>query len=161
MTTLAHDSIPPAARRATPTHDTVREGLGLGMRVGVATWLWLAILDAVAGTPFRTIATLGGATTFTIIHFVLCAAYGLAIIGIVHASMRTPSVMFAMIFFTILFHGAFAMLTAFVAQLGLGGGAWMRFLAGNAIAAAITFTYVARRHSLRAIFHAAEADLNE
>src|SRR5438105_1588010 len=41
-----------------------REGLTLGLIVGTAIWLWLVIIDAVAGQPFRTFHVLGGILTF-------------------------------------------------------------------------------------------------
>lgn len=130
----------------------------LGVIVGLVTWLWVCALDVLAGTPFATIRSLGGAATFSVIHFALCLAYGIGIVAAVHAAMRTPSVVFAMVFCTILFHGAFVMLTALLGQLGPGDGAWSRFLVGNIIAAAVTWVLVTRRHPLGAILHRAEAE---
>src|SRR5207249_6684154 len=43
---------------------SLREGLTLGLIVGTAIWLWLVIIDAVAGQPFRTFHVLGGILTF-------------------------------------------------------------------------------------------------
>jgi len=44
-----------------------------------------------------------------------------------------------------------------IANIGIGDLAWGKFFVGNLIAAAITFALVARDHSLRDLFHAAEA----
>ena len=145
------------AHPAPKTHSTVREGTRLGLIIGAATWLWVAGFDLVKGEPFQTIDFLGGLVPFTLIHFALCLAYGFTIIGAVHASMKEPTVMFAIIFCAILFQAAFVVITAMVSNIGIGQPAWGRFLLGNFIASAITFALVARDHSLRDLFHKAEA----
>jgi hypothetical protein len=151
--------VPTATSRICPApriHSTVREGTRLGLIIAVTTWLWLAGFDLVRGEPFRTIHFFGAAR-FTVIHFALCLGYGFTIIGAIHASMKEPTVMFAIIFCAILFQAGFVVLTALLANLGIGPLAWGQFLVGNFIAAAITFALVARDHSLRDLFHAAEA----
>ncbi len=65
--------------------------------------------------------------------------------------------MFAIIFCAILFQAAFVVLTAMLANIGIGQLAWGKFLVGNFIAAGVTFALVARDHSLLDLFHAAEA----
>jgi hypothetical protein len=150
----AHSS---SSRRAQTTHNTLREGVQLGLIVGVATWLWVAGLDVIAGEPFQTFQLLNGIIVVTIVHFALCLAYGLTIIGVIHASMKEPTVMFAVIFCTILFQGAFVMFTALLANVGLGDVAWGKFFAGNVMAAVLTYVLVNRHHSMRALYHAAEA----
>lgn len=139
-------------------HNTTREGAELGLMVGLATWVWVALVDALAGSPFQTMRSLAGVAMFTAIHAALCLAYGIAIVAAVHAAMRTPSVVYAMVFCTILFQAAFIMLTVFLAELGAGTAAWSRFLVGNAIAAVLTFVMLASRHSLWDIFHRAEEE---
>ena len=135
----------------------MREGVALGLIVGAATWVWVAVFDVVAGQPFETSQLLGGIATYTLIHFALCLAYGLTIMSGVHASMKEPTVMFAVIFCTILFQGAFVMLTEILANVGVGEFAWGKFLAGNLMAAVLTYVLVNRHHSLRDLYHAAEA----
>lgn len=147
----------PSSRRARASHNTLREGVSLGLIVGVATWLWVAAFDVLTGHPFQTPEFLGGIVRFTLIHFVLCVAYGLTIIGAVHASMKEPTVMFAIIFCTILFQAAFVMLTALLANIGIGQLAWGKFLLGNLMAAALTYILITRRHSMRDLYHSAEA----
>ena len=66
------------------THQSLREGLTLGLIVGTAIWLWLVIIDAVAGQPFRTFHVLGGIALFTVLHYLLCLAYGVAAVAVVH-----------------------------------------------------------------------------
>ena len=147
----------PSARHAPKTHSTTREGLGLGLIIGVTTWLWLAGFDFVRGEPFQTIHFLGGFTRFTLVHFTLCLAYGFTIISALHASMKEPTIMFGIIFSAILFEAAFVVVTAMLANIGLGELAWGKFFAGNLIATAVTLVLITRNHSLREMFNAAEA----
>src|SRR5256712_3952904 len=56
----------------------LREGGILGLVVATSIWLWIAIVDALAGEPFRTFAVLGGIRLFTVLHYALCLAYGVA-----------------------------------------------------------------------------------
>jgi hypothetical protein len=146
-----------ASRDEPAPHSTLREGIRLGLIVGAATWLWVAAFDVVAGEPFQTAQFLSGIVIFTAIHFVLCLTYGLTVMSAVHASMKEPTVMFAIIFCTILFQAAFVMLTAILANVGIGHLAWGKFLAGNVMAAILTYVLVNRHHSMRELYHAAEA----
>ena len=139
-------------------HNTSREGLQLGATVAIITWLWIAALDALAGTPFQTMHALGGTAFFSIVHVGLCLAYGIVIVATVHAAMRAPSLIFAMIFCTILFQAAFAMFTSVLGQLGAGSGTWLRFFAGNVLAAVVTYVTLARTHPLKSILDRAEAE---
>ena len=146
-----------SSRRAQKPHNTLREGVGLGLIVGAATWLWVAAFDVLSGQPFETLQLLSGVVSFTIIHFVLCLGYGLTIMSAIHSCMKEPTVMFAIIFCTILFQGAFVMLTAILANVGVGDLAWGKFLVGNLMAAVLTYVLVNRNHSLRDLYHIAEA----
>jgi hypothetical protein len=146
-----------STRRERGSHDTIREGIRLGLIIGVATWLWVAGFDFVVGEPFHTLQFFGGFVGFTLMHFTLCLAYGLAIIGAVHGSAKEPTVIFALIFCTILFQTAFAGLAAILDNAGLGRFAWGRVFAGNIMAAGLTYAVIARDHPMRALFHAAEA----
>ena len=146
-----------AALDAPKTHSTLREGARLGFIIGAVTWLWVAGFDLLKGQPFQTIDFLGGVAGFSLLHFALCLAYGITIIGAVHAAMKEPTVMFAIIFCAILFQAAFVVVTAMLANIGIGQPAWGRFLLGNSVAAALTFALVARDHPLRELFHEAEA----
>lgn len=159
MTTMSpHPHATAHPDRATDGHDTIREGFQLGILIALATLAWVVLVDLLVGEPFRTMLVLGGPALFSAIHVALCIAYGLAIMAAVHSAMVTPSVVFAMIFLTILFQAAFVMVTAFAAQLGLGALAWPRLLAGNVLAAALTWWFINRRHSLATLYHAAEED---
>lgn len=143
--------------RTRESHNTTREGIRLGLIVGVATWVWLAGFDFVVGEPFHTFHFLGGTVGFTLIHFALCLAYGLAIITAVHGSKTEPTVIFALIFCTILFQAAFVGLTAMLDNAGLGQLAWGKFFFGNLMAAVLTYVLIARDHPMRELYHTAEA----
>ena len=68
------------------SHSSFREGAILGAVVGTGIWVWIALVDAVVGEPFRTFAVLGGVARFTTLHYVLCLAYGVVAVSVVHAS---------------------------------------------------------------------------
>jgi hypothetical protein len=146
-----------STRRARGSHNTVCEGIRLGLIIGAATWLWLAAFDFVVGEPFQTLHFLGGSVGFTLIHFALCLAYGLAVISAVHGSMKEPTLVLALIFCTILFQAAFVVVTAILANAGVGQLAWGKFLFGNMMAAVLTYALIARDHPMRELYRAAEA----
>jgi len=138
-------------------HNTTRESIQLGLIFGVTTWLWVAGFDYAKGQPFHTFDFLGGIARFTLVHFALCLAYGFTIISALHASVKEPTVMFGIIFSAILFQAAVVVMTAMLANIGIGQLAWGKFLVGNLIATGITLALISRDHSLRDLFHAAEA----
>ncbi len=149
------------AKNAAGLHDTMREGLQLGMIVGAVTWSWLAGFDFVTGAPFRTFHLLGGVAGFTMVHFALCITYGVVIMSAVHGALREPTLIFALIFSSILFYAAFGMVTAMFANGPLGQDAWGKFFAGNVVAGVVTYVFVDRRHSLSGLYHDAEAHLKD
>jgi hypothetical protein len=146
-----------AKYRTTRLHSTTREGVRLGLIVGLVTWLWLAGFDYAMGRPFHTVQFLGGFAGFTLIHFTLCTGYGVAIISAIHASASEPTIMFALIFSTILFQAAFFALTLLLENIGLGSGAWGSIFLGNVLAAGVTYVLIARDHPIRQLYHNAEA----
>ena len=145
------------AQPAVSTHSTSREGVRLGLIIGAATWLWVAGFDYVRGEPFYTIDYLGGLAKFTLVHFVLCITYGLTLMSAVHASMKEPTVMFALIFCTILFQAAVVAATGVLENIGVGRQAWAQFLVGNIIATVVALYVISRDHSLLKLYHQAES----
>jgi hypothetical protein len=145
--------------RASEEHNTTTEGVRLGLVIGVITWLWVAGFDFITGEPFQTLRFFGDVAGFTLLHFLLCVAYGYSIMSAVHASLKEASVIYALIFSSILFQAGFVMLTILLDSFGLGSAAWGRFLGGNLVAAVITYAIVARRHPLLEVFRTAEANL--
>lgn len=139
-------------------HSSIREGVQLGLIVATSIWAWLALVDAAAGEPFRTFTVLGGVVPFTILHYLLCLAYGVIAVSAVHRAAREPSLLIAAAFVFFILEFAFAMLTALLAQVGLGELAWVRILGGNLVGAALTFVLLSRKHSLREELRRAEAE---
>ncbi|MEO7082699.1 MAG: hypothetical protein ABI442_03075 [Gemmatimonadaceae bacterium] len=134
----------PTARK----HDSWREGVRLGLIVATTTWLWIALVDALAGRPFHTFNGLGGVGPFTVVHYLLCVAYGVVILSVIHAAERAPSVIFGLMFGIILFECAFAMVTNLIAVATLGNIAWVSIFGANVLAAALAFALLARTHPL-------------
>ena len=139
-------------------HDSLREGAALGVVVATATWLWLALVDAVAGEPFLTFAVLGGIIAFTIVHYLLNIAYGAAIMAGVHGAVRAPSLIFGIGFGFLMLEFAFALLSAALWHSPLGSLAFLRIFGGSVIGAAVAFTVILRHHPLAALLHQAEEE---
>lgn len=149
-------SLPTVSR--THTHDSLREGISLGLVVATVIWLWLAVVDAVVGEPFLTFTVLGGIAGFTVMHYLLNVAYGVAIMSIVHAAGRQPSAIYALGFGFIMLELAFALVTAAFSSGRLGELAWIRLFGGNVIGALIALVIVMRWHPLVALLHEAERE---
>lgn len=139
-------------------HSSLREGIVLGLIVATTIWVWLAVVDALAGQPFQTFRVLGGVAFFTALHYVLCIVYGVATLGVVHGAARTPSLLVFAAFCFFLLEFAFVMATVLLSNVGLGQLAWVRILGGNVIGAVVTFVVLARRHPLLKEFQQAERE---
>jgi len=140
------------------THDTRREGVALGLVIATAIWAWLALVDALAGEPFHTFATLGGVTVFTVVHYLLNVTYAVVIVAAIHGAVRTPSLMIALAFGFVMVQFVFAMLSAVFSNLGLGQLAWVRIFGGSLLGGALTFVILARKHPLAAQLRRAEEE---
>jgi hypothetical protein len=147
--------------RATPhSHpDSLREGAMLGLIVATATWMWVVAIDAVAGDPFRAFTMLGGVAIFTAMHLLLNVVYGVAIVSVIHRADRAPSVIIGLIFCFIIIEIAFAMVTIFLSNLGMGELAWLRIFGGSLVGGLIAFGVLQRRHPLALYLHRAEAEV--
>ena len=143
---------------ARPVHDTRREGVRLGLILATTTWSWLVVVDAAMGRPFHTFEALGGVAVFTPVHYLLNIVYGIVLLAAVHGSERTPSLSLAMVFGSLLFEVAMAMLTVILAQYWLGDGAWVGVFGGSLIASAVAALLLARTHPLIAYVHRAEEE---
>src|SRR5687768_13551793 len=129
-------------------HDSLREGTALGIIVATCIWVWLIVVDAVAGHPFQTFATLGGITVFTAVHYLLNIVYGVVIVSAVHGATREPSLSLALVFGLVMLEIAIAMLTVLLSHLGLGELAWVRIFGGSLVGVAIALFVLSRRHPL-------------
>jgi hypothetical protein len=138
-------------------HSSLREGATLGLVVATSTWAWLGLVDAVAGEPFRTFTALGGVAFFTVLHYLLNVAYGLAMVSLVHGAARQPTLIIAAAFGGLMVQIAFTFLTVVLSQL-LGGLAWVRIFGGSLIGATIAFVVLSRGHPLAAQLRRAEEE---
>src|SRR5687768_12764660 len=131
-------------------HNTRREGIALGLAVATTIWVWLALVDALAGEPFYTFATLGGVAAFTVVHYALNVLYAMVVVSAVHGAVRQPSLIIALTFGFVMIQFVFAMISAFLAQVGLGQLAWVRIFGGSLISGAVLFVLINRTHPLAA-----------
>ena len=129
-------------------HNSLREGTTLGIIVATAIWVWLVVVDAAAGQPFRTFAALGGVTVFTVVHYLLNIVYGVVLVSATHGAAREPSVALALVFGLVTFEIALAMLTVLLSHLGLGELAWVRIFGGSLVGVAVALFLLSRRHPL-------------
>ena len=138
------------AVRLSGTHDSLREGTALGIVVATGIWIWLAAVDAIAGTPFHTFSVLGGVTAFTIVHYLLNIVYGVVVVSAVHGAAREPSLAIAVVFGIVTLEIAFAMFTVLLSNLGLGARAWVGMFGGSLIGTGLCLFFLSRRHPLAA-----------
>jgi len=143
------------------SHSSLREGAILGAVVGTGIWVWIALVDAIVGEPFHTFAVLGGVARFTTLHYVLCLAYGVVAVSVVHAARREASLIVGAAFAFFLLEFGFVMVSAILSQVGLGGLAWVRILGGNLVGAALTLLMLWRRHPLAQEFRDGAAEGEE
>jgi hypothetical protein len=149
---VAHMLFPPQARG----HDTYREGVALGLVMASATWLWIAIIDAISGQPFFTAGALGGVVLFTVVHYTLNVTYGVVLLSAVHGAERTPSLIIAALVGVITLESAFAMLANLLSHTTLGGGAWITIFGGSVIATVLAAVQLSRTHPIATYVHRAE-----
>jgi hypothetical protein len=126
----------------------VQEGAALGVVVATGIWIWIAVVDAVAGQPFRTFAVLGGIAPFTVLHYALNIAGGMAVVAGVHRAVREPGLAGVLWFVLVVVEFAFTMLTIILSHLGLGGLAWLRILGGSVVGTGIAILVLSRGHRL-------------
>ena len=129
-------------------HGARHEGIALGLTVATTTWAWVAIVDAIAGDPFRTFTVLGGVVAFTITHYVLNVVYGVVLVTAIRGTRREPTLMMAVVFGFIMVEFAFAFVATVFSHLGLGALAWVRLFVGSLIGAVVAVAMLARRHPL-------------
>ena len=146
------------AAKVSVHHDSVREGAALGIIVATGIWVWIALVDALAGQAFHTFSVLGGITAFTIVHYLLNIAYGIAVMAAIHGATREPSLAIAVIFGVVTLEIAFGMLTVLLSNLGLGTRAWVGIFGGSLIGLGLALFVVARQHPVAALVREADTD---
>src|SRR6266516_5589056 len=103
------------------SHSSFREGAILGAVVGTGIWVWIALVDAIVGQPFRTFAVLGGVARFTTLHYALCLVYGVVAVSVVHAARREARLIVGAAFAFLLLELGFVIISAILSQVGLVG----------------------------------------
>lgn len=129
-------------------HNAVREGVELGFVIATSVWIWIAVVDALAGEPFRTFRVLGGIAPFTVLHYGLNIACGMALVAVVHRTAKEPSIAAVLWFVLLVIEFAFVMATILLSHVGLGALAWLRIFAASLIGLALAILLVSRRHRL-------------
>ena len=137
-------------------HSSLREGAQLGFIVATSVWVWVALVDFVIGEPFHTFAVLGGIVVFTLLHYVLHVAYGVAIVSGIHGVARVPRLAIALAFGFVILEIAFALITVLLSQMGLGSLAWLRIFGGNVVGVAVALRLLSRGHHLQGALRNAE-----
>ena len=140
-------------------HESLREGAAIGLVVATSTWAWLAVVDAVAGEPFRTFTVLGGVAPFTTIHYLLNLAYGVVLVSGLRRAARAPSLFVAVAFGFVMLEIAFALVTVLLSNIGLGQLAWVRIFGGSLIGAVIATAMLFRRHPIATLLRQSEEEL--
>src|SRR2546430_6164982 len=132
-----------------PPRHPRREGVLLGLVVATSIWVWLAVVDAIAGQPFRTFAVLGGIASFTLLHYTLCLAYGLAAVAVVQGAARGPILLFGGLVFFFFLPVGVVMLTVILSHTRLGQLSWVPILGGKLFGARVPLVSLLRaRHQL-------------
>jgi hypothetical protein len=129
-------------------HNAVREGIRLGLVIATTIWIWIAVVDALVGEPFRTFRALGGIAQFTTLNYVLNVAYGMAIVAVVHRTAKEPSIAAVLWFVLLVIEFAFVMATILLSHVGLGALAWLRIFGASLIGLALAILLISRRHRL-------------
>jgi len=148
-------------------NDMVREGISAGLIGGTAIAAWFAIIDAIQGqwlaTPVmlgRSLGSLllqgdspGTAAAFlgyTVFHFALFVAIGVAFSFVVNAAERVPSAIigFGMLF--VVFEVGWVGWTMVLAE-GFGDLTWLQVFIANLIASAAMGVYMWRQHPTLAL----------
>lgn len=127
-------------------HDTMREGIRLGLAVATVTWLWLALVDEVAGEPWRTATVLGGIGVFTAVHFLFNLMYGVLIVASIHGAAREPGLIGVIVTGWAIVESGFVMVTILLSHAGLGDLAWIRIFGGSLVGVALTIVILMRSH---------------
>ena len=122
-----------------------KRGVQLGLIVGSATWVWLALLDFAEGHPFRSFDTLGGVTAFTVVHAGVSVTFGVALLS----TVAEPAHMGGLI--SPLFLGVIACEGGLATLMNLFGirvvsVAWLASLAGSLVGAAFVMMLFCRMH---------------
>lgn len=135
------------------------EGVRLGAAAAAVTWVWVLLLDLLAGQPLHAFDVLGGVVPFTIGHAVLHIVYASVVVAAARASTEAPSLVIALIFGFVMMEIAFAMLAVILGQNGLGTLAWAQVFGGSLLGLGIVGAHLLRHYPMAALLHRAEEEL--
>ena len=142
----------------------VRRGVTVGLIGAASVAAWFLLVDTIAGRPFYTPAVLGSAAfhglrdhrlvvinfdavgAYTALHTLLFMFVGLIAAAAAAEAERTPSVVWWLVEFFIVFEFAFYALVWIVFAPLLAALAWINVAAGNLLASAAMGYYLWRTH---------------
>jgi len=146
-------------------HHVIREGLAAGFLGATSVAVWFFALDLFERRPLYTPTVLGRALlsvlgpvampdsvqavtlAYTIVHYAVFFAIGLAVTWLVHRSETIPSVLAGFLILFFAFQLAFFGLVALLAEASmLGQLAWYQIGIANLLAFGLMGTYVYRHH---------------
>lgn len=144
---------------ARPTSEAVRFGL-IG---ATAIWLWLLVVDVIAGAPLHTSGVLGrellgiiwptlhtsllaGVLAFTLVHYALWLLLGKLVVRTIAADARSPGILLGATVILILLQLLFVGITQIFNETVLRRHAWPALFGGNVIGFLVAGAYLVRRH---------------
>jgi hypothetical protein len=142
---------------------SAHEGLRIGLVGATAIWLWLLVVDVIAGAPLHTSGVLGrellgiiwpslhtsllaGVLAFTLVHYALWALVGTLVVRAIAADARSPGVLMLAVVILILLQLAFVGITQIFSETLLRHYAWPALFGGDVIGLLIAGAYLLRRH---------------
>ncbi len=143
-------------------HNVVREGISVGLIGALSIAVWFAILDAIQGellaTPIMLGTSLGSLLLqgeapstaaaflgYTVFHFALFMAIGIAFSYAVNTAERVPSAIFGFGILFVAFEVGWLGWTMVLAE-GFGDLTWLQVFIANLIASVAMGTYMWRQH---------------
>jgi hypothetical protein len=146
-------------------HHARRERLIGGVRAATVVVCWFALVDALTvGKPWYTAERIGAATAsiaardgqapalgtaivlFLLVHYAGWIALASVTLGVVHRAERHPTMLLAAVLMSILVQLFLVGIIALLAEMGWGGGAWLRFGAGALVGGVALAMHAYRTH---------------
>jgi hypothetical protein len=144
-------------------HRTLVEGAIAGVLGGASVAIWLLIIDTIGVRPFQTPALLGTALmgalgwtpvygafgamlVYTVFHFAVFVAVGVAIVALVHAAEREPSLLWGLLALFVMFEVGFYGFVYVLDVSLLGTLAWPQIGIANLLAAFVMGRHLWRSH---------------
>jgi hypothetical protein len=139
-----------------------REGIIAGGIGAMAVAVWFLIVDVIAGRPFFTPSTLGqgvasilggsaiggfpAVVVYTVVHFAIFFAVGIACAWVMHRAETEPSVLVIFVLLFIICELGIYGIIAVLAETQMKSLAWYQIAAGNFLAAVSMGWYLWKAH---------------